>query len=152
VGDPGDVGVGDDPLYELEFGGAGQAVAGGDHPDGTIVQSKSVAAVWQLVGVGHVPLGVEDSCQAGHALAQGLACELFAALFDSVAAAALEHTRDKSGVFVCEVVEQFDGEVTGSGPGEKGFGQFGAVVEVSRPAGSAPLLAGRHEAAGPESS
>jgi hypothetical protein len=138
-------------LYEFEFGSAGQAVAGGDHPDGTVVQSESVAAVWQLVGVGHVPLGVEDGCQAGHAVAQGLAGELFAALFDSVTAATLEQTRDKLGVFVCEVAEQFDGEVTGGGPGEKGFAQFGAVVEVSRPAGSAPLLAGRHEAAGPES-
>jgi hypothetical protein len=151
VDDPGDVGVGDDLLYELEFGGARQAVAGGDRPDGTAVEGEPVAIVGKLVDLGHVSLGVQDSCQAGHGLAEGLAGKLFTALFDALAPEALEHAGEEFGVFVFYVAEQFDCEVTGGGPGEEGFAQFRTVVEVSWPAGSAPLLAGGDEAGGAES-
>ena len=117
----------------------------------TVVEGESVAVVWKLVDVGHVSLGVEDRGQAGHRVAESFAGELFSALFDTPAPPALEDARDEFGVFVFDVAEQFDGEVTGGGPGEEGFAQFGAVVEVGRSAGSAPLLAGCDEAAGPES-
>ena len=135
--DPFDVSFREHRLEELELCGTGCSVEGGHRPDGAVAERDPIVLIRELVELGHVPLPVEDLGQCCHLLIDALAHQLVSDLLDAPVLTALKDTGDEVGVFLLEVAEQLNREVT-SGLGEQRLALMGAVVEV----GGSPGLSG----------
>ena len=152
--DPFDLGLREHRLEELELCGTGCSVAGGHWPDGAVAECDPITLIRKLVELGHIPLRVEDLGQCCHLLLEALARQLVSDLLDAPMLTAIKDTGEKIRIFLLDVAEQLNGEVTG-GLGEQRFSLMGAVVEVGgspRVSGSSSLLACRDKSSRSEDS
>ena len=148
VGDPGDRGVGQHALEELEFARARLAESAGDGPDRAVVQVDPEVVVGHLLPVAQVALGVEQFGDPSDAFFDGRAGEVCFGVVDESLAAPVEDPVDEIGMFVLDEFEEFDREVVGGD--EQRLGALGGVVAVGGPPGLPALLAGFDQSRRPQ--
>ena len=151
VGHPVDCRVGHQVANELQFGGAGLGVVGGNGPHGAAVKVDPVVVVAGLLTVGEVSLFIEHVGQYVDSFGDGLACELVPRVFDEAASASLEYSIHEFWVFFFDVFEEFDGEAAVCRH-EEWFGEVGGVIAVGWTSRLAAVLTRGDEAGGSQCS
>jgi len=125
---------------EVEFGGAGLAVAARYGPDRAAVEVDSVVVVVDLVKVGKVALRVEQFGQNADSRVEGPTGEFVCGVLHELASAPVENPVDEMRVFLLDVFEQLKRQAVVCGDKQR-LGAVCGVVAVGRASGLSAVLA-----------
>ena len=131
VADPINVGVGQQISDEIEFGGAGLAVAAGHGPDRAAVEVDAVVAVLNLLEISQIALFIEKLGHDVDPFVDRPTRDPIPSSLDQSLTATVEDAGHQLGVFLFDLFENLDRQPRVVADEER-FGCLGGVIVIGR--------------------